>query len=74
MIILATGANASYMPKITAYLNSIKLNSNFDRNMLIFVGNGQLPELNIECYRLCQEAIGAPAQNACVQFSAKIPP
>lgn len=67
MIILATGANASYMPKITAYLNSIKLNSNFDRNILIYVGNEQLPELNIECYRLRQEAIGAPAQNACVQ-------
>lgn len=67
MIILATGANAAYMPKITAYLNSIILNSSFDRNMLIFVGNGQLPELNIECYRLRQEAIGAPAQNACVQ-------
>ena len=67
MIILATGANASYMPKITAYLNSIKLNSDFDRNILIYVGNDVLPAVDIECYRLRQEAIGAPSQNSCIQ-------
>lgn len=67
MIILATGANASYMPKITAYLNSIKLNSDFDRNMLIYVGNEQLPSVDIECFRLRHEAILAPSQNQCMQ-------
>jgi hypothetical protein len=67
MIILATGANAAYMPKLTAYLNSISLHSTFDRNMVIFVGNGAMPELNIECYRLREEAISAPAQNSCIQ-------
>ena len=38
-IILATGADIKYISKSTPYLNSIEMNSNFDANYFIFVGD-----------------------------------
>jgi hypothetical protein len=38
-LILATGSDNRYLKKIQTYLNSIELNSNFDCNFLIYLGD-----------------------------------
>jgi hypothetical protein len=38
-LILATGSDDRYLSKIKPYLDSIDLNSNFDLNLLIYLGN-----------------------------------
>jgi hypothetical protein len=63
-----TAANAAYMPKMTAYLSSVNANSNFDRFILIYVGDEPLPEIdNVEVFRLPHSVIRAWNVNACVQ-------
>lgn len=42
-VILATGSNSSYLSKIHGYLDSIDVNSNFDKNFLVYFG-GRLAE------------------------------
>ena len=41
-LILATGSDGRYLNKIKPYLNSIDVNSNFDLNLLIYLGDNQI--------------------------------
>jgi hypothetical protein len=41
-LILATGSDFKYLKKIENYLRSIELNSNFDENILVFLGEDDL--------------------------------
>lgn len=67
-VILMTAANAAYMPKMTAYLSSVKAHSNFDRFILIYVGDEALPEIDgVQVHRLPHSAIQAWNSNGCVQ-------
>ena len=40
--ILATGSDSNYLKKIIPYLQSIQFNSNFDENILVFVGENKI--------------------------------
>ena len=44
-LVLATGSDEKYINKIKKYLNSIDDNSNFDLNLLIYLGDN---EINID--------------------------
>lgn len=44
-LILATGADTAYLPRISSYLDSIEAHSNFDANYLVHVGTNRI-ELN----------------------------
>ena len=41
-LILATGSNLNYLHKMTGYLKSIEVNSNFDSNYLVFLGDDEM--------------------------------
>lgn len=68
-IILATGSDLNYLSKMRPYLKSIESNSNFDKNILVFVGEDEmeLPYKNIDVARLPVSNIQSLNMNKCVQ-------
>lgn len=68
-LILATGSDLNYLNKMRPYLKSIESNSNFDMNVLVFVGDDeiQLPYKNINIVNLPLSNIQSLNINKCVQ-------
>ena len=68
-LILATGSDLNYLSKMRPYLKSIESNSNFDKNILVFVGEDeiQLPFKNIDIVNLPVGRIQSLNSNKCVQ-------
>jgi hypothetical protein len=69
-LILSTGADLNYLNNITPYLHSIEENSNFDKNILIFVGDNSKIINNfkkIEINTLPISSIQSLNVNKCVQ-------
>jgi hypothetical protein len=68
-IILATGSDLNYLSKMRPYLESIETNSNFDTNVLVFVGEDEmeLPFNNIDIVNLPIGRIQSLNSNKCVQ-------
>ena len=68
-IILATGSDRNYINKIEPYLKSIESNSNFDKNILVYVGEDDmsLPYKNIDVVNLPINNIKSLNINKCVQ-------
>jgi hypothetical protein len=71
-LILATGSDINYLNKMNLYLGSIDRNSNFDKNVLIFVtddGNVQINNTfqKIEVNKLLIGDIKSLNKNKCVQ-------
>lgn len=68
-LILATGSDLNYLSKMRPYLKSIETNSNFDKNILVFVGEDEmhLPFKNIEIANLPINNIQSLNMNKCVQ-------
>lgn len=68
-IILATGSDLNYLSKMRPYLKSIETNSNFDKNILVFVGEDEmtLPYKNIDVVNLPIKNIQSLNSNKCVQ-------
>lgn len=68
-IILATGSDLNYLSKMRPYLKSIESNSNFDKNILVFVGEDEmtLPYKNIQVVNLPLQNIQSLNSNKCVQ-------
>lgn len=69
-LILSTGSDINYLNKIGPYLHSIELNSNFDRNILVFVSDG--PKIStdfkkIEVNLLSINDIQSLNRNKCIQ-------
>jgi hypothetical protein len=69
-IILATGSDYKYLDKIQRYLNSISENSNFDRNILVYLGDKNeinREYKNVEISILDKNKLQALNTNNCVQ-------
>jgi hypothetical protein len=71
-LILATGSDSNYLNQMNRYFNSINLNSNFDRNVLIFVTDNNDVKINntyqkIEINTLLINDIKSLNKNKCVQ-------
>ena len=69
-LILATGSDLNYMTKMRPYLKSIEQNSNFDNNVLVFVGDGEglsIPFKTIDIATLSISDVQALNNNKCVQ-------
>ena len=68
-LILSTGSDLNYMSKMRPYLKSIELNSNFDKNILVYVGEDEmeLPYNNINVVNLPIKNIQSLNNNKCVQ-------
>lgn len=68
-IILATGSDLNYLSKMRPYLKSIESNSNFDKNILVYVGEDEmtLPYKNIQVVNLPIKNIQSLNSNKCVQ-------
>lgn len=68
-LILATGSDNSYLNKIISYLNSIEINSNFDLNFLIYLGDDDihLTYKKIKTLKISPSIIESPNQNHCIQ-------
>lgn len=68
-IILATGSDLNYLSKMRPYLKSIESNSNFDKNILVYVGEDEmeLPYKNIQVVSLPIKNIQSLNSNKCVQ-------
>lgn len=68
-LILATGSDKAYLPKIKPYLDSIENNSNFDLNFLIYLGNddAHLTYKNIKVLKISPSIIESPNKNNCLQ-------
>jgi hypothetical protein len=68
-IILATGSDLNYLSKMRPYLKSIESNSNFDKNILVYVGEDEmsLPYKNIDVVNLPVNDIQSLNSNKCVQ-------
>jgi hypothetical protein len=68
-LILATGSDWKYIKKIGPYLNSISINSNFDMNILVFVGRGRIyiPKTTLNIAKLPIRNIRSLNANKCVQ-------
>jgi hypothetical protein len=69
-LILATGSDLNYMTKMRPYLKSIEQNSNFDKNVLVFVGDGEglsIPFKSVEIATLPISNIQSLNMNKCVQ-------
>jgi len=68
-IILSTGSDLNYLSKMRPYLKSIESNSNFDKNILVYVGEDEmsLPYKNIDVVNLPVNNIQSLNSNKCVQ-------
>lgn len=68
-IILATGSDLNYLSKMRPYLKSIESNSNFDKNILVYVGEDEmsLPYKNVDVVNLPVNNIQSLNSNKCVQ-------
>ena len=69
-IILATGSDENYIQHIERYLYSMKENSNFDENILVYVGDDIEKIKKYEKVRNCElriENIKSLNQNKCLQ-------
>lgn len=69
-LILATGSDINYLSKMRPYLKSIEEKSNFDKNVLVFVGDGDglsIPFKSVEIATLPISDIQALNVNKCVQ-------
>lgn len=54
-LLIATGSDFKYLPKIEPYLRSLELNSNFDENILVFLGDQDL-KLNSKKISLAKQS------------------
>jgi hypothetical protein len=68
-LILCTGSDLNYLAKIRPYLKSIEKNSNFDKNILVYVGEGsiEIPYENLISVTLPISSIQSLNSNKCVQ-------
>jgi len=68
-LILATGSNLGYLSRINDYLTSIELNSNFDLNFLIFLGEQELNLQfeNIKIVNVFEKDLDILPSNYCIQ-------
>lgn len=70
-IILSVGSDDNYLnnPHLQNYFKSIRLNSNFDRNILVYMGNDvpQLPYENIDVFNVKPESVVKMNNNHCLQ-------
>lgn len=68
-LVLATGSDNRYLQKIKPYLTSLDINSNFDENILVYIGeeNFELDNTSISIARLPKTSIISPNINNCVQ-------
>ena len=68
-IILATGSDLNYLPKMSTYLKSIEKNSNFDKNILVFLNNSKinLPYKKINIVNVYPESVKQPSPINCLQ-------
>jgi hypothetical protein len=68
-LILSTGSDLNYLSKMRPYLKSIESNSNFDKNILVYVGEDEmsLPYKNIDVVNLPVNNIQSLNNNKCVQ-------
>lgn len=68
-VILSTGSDSNYLPKIQPYIDSIIKNSNFDDNILVFLSNEEInsnkKEINVA--HLSPSLIQTPNKNNCIQ-------
>jgi len=68
-IVIATGSDFKYLKKINSYLKSLELNSNFDENILVFLGEEDL-KMNNSKLSLAKQSpltVKAPNPNNCLQ-------
>lgn len=70
-VILVTGSNYSYLPKISGYLTSIDANSNFDKNFLIYTGEDLVvvPE-SVQISTINHDEVVSKNTNYCLQHGA----
>ena len=68
-LILATGSDDSYLFKMDPYLRTIESNSNFDENILIYLGDKKLHSFigNIRILTINPSKIVSPNENNCIQ-------
>lgn len=68
-VVLATGSDFKYLKKIEPYLKSLELNSNFDENILVFLGNEnfQLSEGKIKLAQQYPSTVKALSPINCTQ-------
>lgn len=68
-LVLATGSDEGYYPKMDQYLKTIEKNSNFDENYLIYLGDGDVDfdYKNIKLSRLNKDKCAYININNCVQ-------
>jgi len=72
-VILATGSNSSYLSKIYGYLESIDVNSNFDKNFLVYFGEDVYSVIvpNAICVsKICDDEVVSKNSNHCLQHGA----
>jgi hypothetical protein len=68
-LILSTGSDEGYLFRINNYLESIKSNSNFDENILIYLSDKKLHNFigDIKILTINPNQIVSPNQNNCIQ-------
>lgn len=70
-IILSVGADDKYLnnPHLKNYLKSISINSNFDKNILVYLGENNIKSDydNIEVFKVIPSSIKKPNNNNCIQ-------
>jgi len=68
-LILATGSNLNYLHKMSGYLKSIEINSNFDSNYLIFLGDDEIKMKyeKISIVNVYEKDLEVVPSNYCIQ-------
>lgn len=68
-LVLATGADDGYISRINNYIGSIESNSNFDENLLIYLGHRELNSTlkKLKILKISPFQLVSPNQNNCIQ-------